>query len=227
MKKKSGIILSALPLLTLGLCFISNSSFANGVNGNEVILVNSMGAQQKTGEIRGVVLDGKTSEPVIGAAVKVKGTTVGTVTDIDGRFELPNIPSSAKTLVISYIGMKTQELAIKSPLKVVLEPDAQTLDDVIVVAYGTQKKSSFTGAASTVGAQTLEKRVISNATAALEGNASGVQVTAAGGQPGESAAVRIRGFGSVNASNAPLYVVDGTVYNGSISVKPLGRKSAR
>ena len=77
MKKKSGIILSALPLLTLGLCFISNSSFANGVNGNEVILVNSMGAQQKTGEIRGVVLDGKTSEPVIGAAVKVKGTTVG------------------------------------------------------------------------------------------------------------------------------------------------------
>lgn len=76
MKKKSGIILSALPLLTLGLCFISNSSFANGVNGNEVILVNSMGAQQKTGEIRGVVLDGKTSEPVIGAAVKVKGTTI-------------------------------------------------------------------------------------------------------------------------------------------------------
>lgn len=167
--------------------------------------------------VTGTVISAEDNEPVVGASVLVKGTTVGTVTDIDGRFELPNIPSSAKTLVISYIGMKTQELAIKSPLKVVLEPDAQTLDDVIVVAYGTQKKSSFTGAASTVGAQTLEKRVISNATAALEGNASGVQVTAAGGQPGESAAVRIRGFGSVNASNAPLYVVDGTVYNGSIS----------
>lgn len=79
-----------------------------------------------------------------------------------------------------------------------------------------RKKSSFTGAASTVGAKSIEKRAITNVTAALEGNASGVQVTAATGQPGESSSIRIRGFGSVNASNAPLYVVDGTIYNGSI-----------
>lgn len=107
MKKKSGIILSALPLLTLGLCFISNSSFANGVNGNEVILVNSMGAQQKTGEIRGVVLDGKTSEPVIGAAVKVKGTTVGTTTNLDGEFIL----KAQKEMCLSFLiwGMRAKK----------------------------------------------------------------------------------------------------------------------
>ena len=100
--------------------------------------------------------------------------------------------------------------------RVVMQSDTELIDEVVVVAYGTQKKSSFTGAASTVGAKSIEKRAITNVTAALEGNASGVQVTAATGQPGESSSIRIRGFGSVNASNAPLYVVDGTIYNGSI-----------
>ena len=85
------------------------------------------------------------------------------------------------------------------------------------MAYGTQKKSSFTGAASTVGAKSIEKRAITNVTAALEGNASGVQVTAATGQPGESSSIRIRGFGSVHESNAPLYVVDGAIFSGDIS----------
>lgn len=153
--------------------------------------------------VTGIVISAEDNEPVVGATILVKGTTVGTVTNIDGKFEIQNVPNSARTLVVSYIGMKSQELVIKSSLRVVLEPDTQTLDDVIVVAYGTQKKSSFTGAASTVGAQALEKRVITNATAALEGSASGVQIAAAGGQPGESASVRIRGFGSVNASNSP------------------------
>lgn len=98
-----------------------------------------------------------------------------------------------------------------------LRSDTEVIDEVVVVAYGTAKKSSFTGSASVVGAKNIEKRAITNATSALEGNTSGVQVTSALGQPGESASVRIRGFGSVNASNAPLYVVDGAVYNGDIS----------
>ena len=141
MKKKSGIILSALPLLTLGLCFISNSSFANGVNGNEVILVNSMGAQQKTGEIRGVVLDGKTSEPVIGAAVKVKGTTVGTTTNLDGEFILK--ASKGDVLIISYLGYESKEISI-SHLKtytVELSEATESLDEVVVTAFGVGQKN--------------------------------------------------------------------------------------
>ena len=167
--------------------------------------------------VSGTVISAEDNEPIVGASVFVQGTTLGTVTDMDGRYTINNVPANSKILVISYVGMKSQELAIKSgPQKVVMHSNTEMIDEVVVVAYGTQKKSSFTGAASTVGAQSIEKRAISNVTAALEGNASGVQVTAATGQPGESSSVRIRGFGSVNASNAPLYVVDGTIYNGSI-----------
>lgn len=167
--------------------------------------------------VTGIVVSADDNEPIVGASVLVKGTTLGTVTDLDGRYSINNVPADAKILVISYVGMKTQELAIKGgQQRVVLHSNAEEIDEVVVVAYGTQKKSSFTGAASTVGAQSIEKRAISNATAALEGNASGVQVTSATGQPGAASSVRIRGFGSVNASSAPLYVVDGTIYNGSI-----------
>lgn len=102
MKKKSGIILSALPLLTLGLCNIPYSASANGTTGSEVVMVSSMGAQQKVNEIRGVVLDGRTSEPIIGAAIKVKGTTNGTTTNIDGEFTLK--AAKGDVLVISYFG---------------------------------------------------------------------------------------------------------------------------
>lgn len=167
--------------------------------------------------ITGVVVSAEDNEPIVGASVLVKGTTLGTITDMNGRYSINNVPVNAKSLVISFVGMKTQELAIKGgEQRVVMQSDTELIDEVVVVAYGTQKKSSFTGAASTVGAKSIEKRAITNVTAALEGNASGVQVTAATGQPGESSSIRIRGFGSVNASNAPLYVVDGTIYNGSI-----------
>ena len=165
----------------------------------------------------GNVTSAEDGSPVTGASVLVKGTTVGTITDIDGNFTITNVPSSATTLVVSFIGMQTQEVPVASTVNVVLQSDAQLVDEVIVVAYGTAKKSSFTGSASTVGTQTLEKRSISNVVNALEGNTSGVQVTSATGQPGEGASIRVRGFGSVNASSAPLYVVDGAVYNGNIS----------
>ncbi len=169
-------------------------------------------------KVTGVVIDADTEEPIIGASVLVKGTTIGIITDIDGKYEISNIPAGSKSLVISFVGMRTVEVPITTsePQKIVMHADAQVIDEVVVVAYGTAKKSSFTGSASTVGAQTLEKRAITNVTAALEGNTTGVQVTSATGQPGESASIRIRGFGSVNASSAPLYVVDGAIYNGSL-----------
>lgn len=164
----------------------------------------------------GVVISAEDDEPIVGATVLVKGTTIGSITDATGSFNITNIPSGSKLLTISFVGMRTQEVEINTGLRIVMQSDSKVMDEVVVVAYGTQKRSSFTGSASTVGAQAIEKRAISNVTAALEGNATGVQVTAATGQPGESASVRIRGFGSVNASNAPLYVVDGAVYDGSI-----------
>lgn len=183
------------------------------------LLVLSIGlVSAQVSKVTGVVVSAEDGEPVIGASVLVVGTNLGTITDIDGKYEIANVPADAKHLRISYVGMETQQVSIKpGMIRTELRSDTEVIDEVVVVAYGTAKKSSFTGSASVVGAKNIEKRAITNATSALEGNTSGVQVTSALGQPGESASVRIRGFGSVNASNAPLYVVDGAVYNGDIS----------
>ena len=131
--------------------------------------------------------------------------------------QLANVPSSAKTIVISYIGMQTVEVAIKENIKVYMKSDSEMLDEVMVVAYGTAKKSAFTGSASVVKGEELEKRQVSNLTNALSGTVSGVQTTSSNGQPGTSATVRIRGIGSMYASNTPLYVVDGMPFEGDIS----------
>lgn len=183
------------------------------------LLILSIGfTMAQVSKVTGVVVSAENGEPVIGASVLVVGTSLGTITDIDGRYEISNVPADAKHLRISYVGMETQQVNIKpGVIRTELRSDTEMIDEVVVVAYGTAKKSSFTGSASVVGAKNIEKRAITNATSALEGNTSGVQVTSALGQPGESASVRIRGFGSVNASNAPLYVVDGAVYNGDIA----------
>ena len=168
-------------------------------------------------QVNGTVISEEDGLPVVGASILVKGTTVGTVTDIDGNFTLSNVPSSNQTLQISYIGMKTLELHAKTTMRIVLHPDTEVLDEVMVVAYGTSKKSSFTGSAATVSAKSVEKLQVSNVTKALEGSAPGVQVAMTSGQPGSSATIRIRGIGSINASSDPLYVVDGMPYNGDIS----------
>ncbi len=106
-------------------------------------------------KVTGVVTSEEDGLPIVGASVLVKGTTVGTVTDLDGNFTLTNVPSSAKTLVVSFIGLQTQELEIKPIMKVVLRSDSEMLDEVMVVAYGTAKKSSFTGSASTIKAEQI------------------------------------------------------------------------
>ena len=164
--------------------------------------------------VRGTVTDKATGEPVPFASVVVKGTTTGDATDVNGRFSI-SVAQNA-ILVFSSIGYVTEEVAVssRSIINVALAPDAQVLEETIVVAYGTVAKKDFTGSAATVDSRKIESRPISNAANALEGATAGVQFTSASGQPGSSGSIRIRGFGSINADNSPLYVVDGVPYDG-------------
>jgi len=162
-------------------------------------------AQKK---VTGVVISSEDNEPIVGASVLVKGTTVGTITDLNGKFSLPNVPNSARTVVVSYIGMKTQELEIKPSLKIILSSDAKQLDEVMVVAYGTVKKSAFTGSATVVNADQM-KTPAASFDKGLAGQVAGVQVVSQSGQPGSGTSFRIRGAGSLSASNEPLIVIDG------------------
>lgn len=168
-------------------------------------------------QVTGVVISQEDGQTVIGASVLVKGTSVGTITDINGRFTLSNVPASAKTLQVSYIGMKTQEVPIQPNLKITLLSDTKLIDEVVVTAYGTSTKGAFTGSASVMKADKIEQRQVSNISNALSGAMAGVQVLSDNGQPGKSAKVRIRGVGSINAGMDPLYVVDGVPFDGELS----------
>ena len=171
-------------------------------------------------QISGNVTASEDGSPVIGASIKVVGTNTGTVTDIDGNFTL-SAPAGAK-LEITYIGMQSKSVKAGKNMKIVLDADNHSLDEVMVVAYGTAKKSSFTGSAAVLKSDEIAKISNSNAVSALTGKVSGVQINAATGQPGqESFNIRVRGISSINAGNAPLIVVDGSPYDGDMnSINP-------
>ena len=172
-------------------------------------------AQDKT--VTGVVVSSEDGSPMIGVAVMDKVSMNGVITDFDGKFSI-TVPSKSKVLQFSYVGFKTKEQAISGKtMKVEMTPDVVNLEEVMVVAYGTGKKSSFTGSATVVKKEALEKVKVSNVTQALQGQSSGVQVINSSGEPGADATIMIRGIGSMNASSSPLYVVDGTAYNGYIN----------
>ena len=174
----------------------------------------------QTRSVSGKVVSADDGEPIIGATVVVKGTTQGTITLADGSFQL-SVPQNANTLIVSYIGMKTVEVNAQNGVLVRMQSDAQDLDEVIVVAYGTAKKSSFTGSASVVKSDAIEKRQLSAIGNALQGVVSGVQVFNNTAQPGVDPIIRIRGIGSLNASAAPLWVVDDVPYEGLLnSINP-------
>ena len=166
--------------------------------------------------VTGKVTDDK-GNPIPNASVQVKGTTTGTVTKEDGSYSL-TVPANGRTLVFSSVDMATQEAAIGngSTVSVSLLSANKSMEEVVVVAYGTQKRESITGSVSKIGAAQLEDRLTTNISQALAGAAPGISATSGNGQPGSSAALRIRGFGSINASSAPLYVVDGFPYGGYI-----------
>ncbi|MDQ3276927.1 MAG: SusC/RagA family TonB-linked outer membrane protein, partial [Bacteroidota bacterium] len=157
-------------------------------------------------------------EGIANASVSVKGTTNGTVTNANGNFTL-NVGSAARTLVVSSVGFQTKEISIdnKTTYDVKLMSDPQNMNEVVVVAYGTVKKGENTASTTQITADKFKNRPITNISSVLEGAAPGIQTLSANGQPGSSQSVRIRGFGSINASNDPLYVVDGVVYSGGLS----------
>lgn len=155
--------------------------------------------------VKGTVTD-EAGEPIIGASILEKGTTNGTITDFDGNFELRT--KSGATLVVSYVGYITQEVRAASSLNVVLKEDTEVLDELIVVGYGVQRKSSVTGAISSVKSEDMQNRTITTAQQALQGKTAGVQLLSNSGAPGQSGAIRVRGFSS-NDTSDPLYVVDG------------------
>ena len=169
-----------------------------------MLLPMCMFAQQIT--VQGVVKD-QTGETVIGASVMEKGTTNGTITGIDGDFSLNMSPNG--TLVVSFVGYKTQEVQVKGQkqLQVVLSEDAEMLDEVVVIGYGTMKKSDLTGAESSIGNKDIKDSPVSNLGQAIQGKISGVQIVDAG-KPGDNVSIKIRGLGSINNCD-PLVVIDG------------------
>ena len=164
----------------------------------------------QTQKITGVVISEEDGQPVVGASVLVKGTTQGTITDVDGNFNLSNVPSSAKTLQISYIGMQTQEVVIKPNLKVVLKADAQKLDEVVVTAMGISREKKALGyAVQDVKSDALTRAANTDLAGALQGKVSGIDITPSSGMPGASSKITIRGSRSFTGDNTPLYVIDG------------------
>lgn len=167
-------------------------------------------------KVSGTVLSYEDNEPVVGAAVKVVGTNTGTVTDLNGKFTV-TCPEGKNTLNISYIGMEPIEVSARANMRVLLKSDSKNLDEIIVVAYGTAKKSAFTGSATEVKASDITAHVSSTGTSALVGKVAGIQATTSSGEPGEAPTIRIRGIGSLSASSTPLYIVDGAPYEAGIA----------
>lgn len=180
------------------------------------MLVQQATAQRMS--VSGTVTDQTTGQGLPGVSVIVKGTAVGTATGVDGTYTVA-VPADGNTLVFRFIGYKAIERTIgnESTINVALGSDQKMLEEVVVVAYGTADKSSFTGSAVQIGSEDFAQRPVTNITNAIAGKAAGVQTTSGSGQPGEGPSVRIRGIGSINGNNDPLYVVDGVPYSGSIA----------
>lgn len=168
---------------------------------------------QQTGKIKGTIVDSKTGEPIIGASVKVKGTKLATITDIDGHFEL-KAPEGA-TLEVSYVGYKNEAFVARDGMKIEIHEDSESLEEVVVVGYGTQKKESLTGAMANLKADKLKDVTSATVENMLNGKVSGVYVAPGSGRPGSTGAIVIRGQTSINGATAPLWVVDGVIVGNS------------
>ena len=177
------------------------------------VLTVTLGAlAQAVTDVSGIVLSAEENEPVVGATVMVRGTNVGTMTDVDGKFRL-KAPAGSKTLIVSFVGMHTQEVAIAPTVRVILENDAQSLDEVIVTGYGSTRRAAFTGAATVVDGDVIDRKLDVNFVKSLEGQVPGFQYNNSTSMPGQWGAVYVRGRGSLSSNTQPLYVIDGMPVN--------------
>ena len=182
-----------------------------------VMAMMTLGVMAQSLTVTGVVMAQDEPDPVIGANVMVKGTTLGTITDFDGNFSIQ--ANAGDVLQVSFMGYKPFEVKVSNagPIRVTLVPDNVQLQEVVAIGYGTMKKSDLTGAVTSVSADQLLKAPVAGIDQALQGRAAGVTVTTGSGQPGEAATIRIRGIGSAIGGNDPLYVVDGVITDNDIS----------
>ena len=180
-----------------------------------MLMTASMALAQK--QITGTVVDAESNEPLIGVAVRVPDSSVGVLTDIDGKFSI-TLPAGKNSLNFSFMGMKPATLTARDGMKVLMETDTKAMDEVIVVAFGTSTKQAFTGSASVLDSKDLEKHVTTNVANALVGNVPGLQMRGSSGAPGASAgAMNIRGISSMYAGTDPLIIVDGAPYSANLS----------
>ena len=191
---------------------------------NKVIQIYKMAPVQAPAQesniITGIVLFEEDNEPVVGASIKVKGTTMGTIADIDGRFTLKDIPQNAQTLIVSYVGMKDKEVAVKRgiPLKVTLASDVQTLNEVVVTGVQKIDKRLFTGATDQLSASNVKLDGVPDISRSLEGRSAGVSVQNVSGTFGTAPKIRVRGATSIYGSSKPLWVVDGVIMEDVVEV---------
>ncbi len=209
--------------LTVALCCLYMTGNANANNGAGTEAVATYKAESSylaAGKQQAVTVTGRVTnengEGLPGVTVVLKGTTTGTSSDINGNFSL-NVPQTGGTLVLSFIGYTTQEVAIngRTTINVSLQPDTKTLDEIVVVGYGTQKKSDVTGSVTTVSSDDFAKGQVTTPEQLIQGKVAGVQITSNGGAPGSGSQIRIRGGASLFANNDPLIVIDGVPVSSS------------
>ena len=196
-------IVKASALCLLMSAFSVNAAFAVPVLDREVMVI------QQGRTLTGTVGD-NFGDPVIGANVIVKGTTIGNITDVNGTFTVENVPDDA-VLQISYIGMKTESVSVQPTVRVILKSDTQLMDEVVVVGYGSAKKlGSVVGSVTTVNNSKIANRPVANAGDALQGQVAGLQVFTPSGEPSGSVVMRLRGVSSINSNTEPLFILDGS-----------------
>lgn len=177
------------------------------------LLLSAAALSAQTTTVTGTVLSAEDDEPIIGASVRVKGHKTGAITDADGYFKLSGVTARDKELEVSFVGCETQYIPVAPNITVRLRAKSETMDEVIVVAFGKQKRESFTGSAAVVSSATLERQQVNSPIEAINGRVTGVQMTDANG-PTSDPGILVRGISSLNASTAPLIVLDGMPYNG-------------
>lgn len=183
-----------------------------------MIVLYSVSVFSQNHTVTGVIKDDATNEALIGVSIKVKGQSIGTITNLDGKYSISVDPNS--TLEYSYLGYKTVQIAIagKSVINVSLVQDVVTLNEVVAIGYGTQKKKELTGAVTQIKSEDMSKIAASDFTKTLQGQVAGVSVSESSGRPGDNANIQIRGVGSINANANPIYVVDGIIYESNPNI---------